>query len=460
MTRESTRYDHQHKSSREIERDVQETRTQMDRTLEEIGGRLHPKHLFDEAVKYFRSSNGGTADYRQKARRVGREAAHQVKQHPIPALLCGAGLAWLLFEDRDESRTSHVDRRKAGKSARPQPLYAAWDEQYDWPTSGQDESTWKERAQQAIEDIRTTIADQSVNAKEKLRKSAGKLVDVSGRKREEIHAHWADLAAHSGSYIDARTGEPYDESYGEEWQPLAAAHFASSHDWSDEEEATWSEQANSTLERVKHAFSDTGQSAKHQLRKAAHALSELVSQSRGASKQYGRRASHGAKQAMRSGRQGAERMRQGFERGYAQARHSLEDAVEQSPLAVGAAILGLGLIVGLTLPATRRENRLMGEASDDVKREVMRKGSEVIERGERATHAAIDAAAEEMQEQGLTPENAGKAVQRVAARTAETVRQEMPDAETVKGKATAVAERAAEAAREEASQEHRPNRPR
>jgi gas vesicle protein/ElaB/YqjD/DUF883 family membrane-anchored ribosome-binding protein len=55
-----------------------------------------------------------------------------------------------------------------------------------------------------------------------------------------------------------------------------------------------------------------------------------------------------------------------------------QDALHNSPLAVGAAVMAIGLAAGLAAPATRRESELMGPLRDDVVH--------------RARHAAEDAA--------------------------------------------------------------------
>src|SRR5690606_8985 len=77
----------------------------------------------------------------ETASRVGRSLIEGVRENPVPAALMGAGLAWLLFEDKAE-RAYRRRRLAANAEAR------------------------------------------------------------------------RSLRSHSGSYVDARTGKPYDESYG------------------------------------------------------------------------------------------------------------------------------------------------------------------------------------------------------------------------------------------------------
>jgi hypothetical protein len=58
---------------------------------------------------------------------------------------------------------------------------------------------------------------------------------------------------------------------------------------------------------------------------------------------------------------GTEAQRQAY-----RARTQLECLLDDAPLAVGAAALGLGAVIGLALPATSRERELMGEARETL----------------------------------------------------------------------------------------------
>jgi len=482
MTQSTTEYT----SSRKLEQDIDHTRARMDQTLDQIGDRLHPKHLLDEILGFFRSSGETSGEYGQTIRKVGHEVVHKVKQHPLPALLCGAGLAWLLLEGDGEQEPPQRDWHRPRKRYEDlpevsdafmaeeldesyedwsgDPLYAAWEDEYEWSAADEDEASWSERARKAVGQMRATLSTEGLPIKEKMRTLAGTLVGVSGRTREEIHSRWADLPEHSGSVVDARTGEPYDESYGREWRGLGAAHYASSQDWPEQDEASWSDKAKAALERISHALNEAGSSAKDQLRKASESIEQFVSGTRrttgGWSEKAGRKVRQMASGTRRGAQHGAEQVRHGVQEGYAYTRDRLDHALDESPLAVGAAVLGLGLIAGLALPPTRSEDRWMGEAADHAKRQVRRQGRQALQRGQRAAGAAVEAAADEMQQQGFTPQRAGEAVQRTAARAVEAVKEEMPDIQEVKGKATAVAERSAEAARREMQSEERPRQPR
>lgn len=108
------------KSTSELERDAERTRAELSSTLDEIRGRVEPGRLVDRAFSYARS-NGG-ADF-------ARNAAAQARDNPLPVLLIGAGIAWLMSGRRPGSgssfgslhggggRTAHDMRDKASGMA-------------------------------------------------------------------------------------------------------------------------------------------------------------------------------------------------------------------------------------------------------------------------------------------------------------------------------------------------------
>ncbi|MFL1461679.1 DUF3618 domain-containing protein [Roseococcus sp. DSY-14] len=80
------------KSPAEIEREVEQTRSNVSSTLDELRAKLKPSQMVDEvvgeAVEWVKGS-GGT----EFARNLGVA----IRDNPLPVALIGAGLAWLLF---------------------------------------------------------------------------------------------------------------------------------------------------------------------------------------------------------------------------------------------------------------------------------------------------------------------------------------------------------------------------
>jgi len=108
----------EHASSDEIRDEIRGTRREMNDTLDELGDRLHPRHLLDDVIDLFRGSDVGSQSREQIVRasqKVGRGIAEQVKVHPIPALLAGIALARWVYE----SATEHESESESTFSAEP-----------------------------------------------------------------------------------------------------------------------------------------------------------------------------------------------------------------------------------------------------------------------------------------------------------------------------------------------------
>jgi hypothetical protein len=82
------------RSPEEIERDVEATRDDLDRTVEALKEKMTPKNIASEMMGTVRNSRAG-----QRAVRLG----HQAQDNAVPLALIGAGLAWMFFNNRRES---------------------------------------------------------------------------------------------------------------------------------------------------------------------------------------------------------------------------------------------------------------------------------------------------------------------------------------------------------------------
>lgn len=75
-------------SSKDAQQDVQEARQRVDRTLSEIEEHFAPGQLFERAVDYMREHSEGIGQF-------GRNMGRTLRDHPVPVVLVGAGLAAL-----------------------------------------------------------------------------------------------------------------------------------------------------------------------------------------------------------------------------------------------------------------------------------------------------------------------------------------------------------------------------
>jgi hypothetical protein len=98
----STRYstDPGSKSPQEVQREVQQSRAELEDTLEAIQERLSPGQMFEQVVDYMRSSNG--SDFL-------RNLGTMVRDNPVPVALVGTGLVWLMLSSSRSARREDED---------------------------------------------------------------------------------------------------------------------------------------------------------------------------------------------------------------------------------------------------------------------------------------------------------------------------------------------------------------
>jgi hypothetical protein len=90
------------RSTTELEREGEEIRADLDRTLDEIERKLSPGELLDRSVEFLRDHG---ADFLA-------EAGETVRRNPVPVMLTAAGLVWLttsIVKSRSTSGRSETD---------------------------------------------------------------------------------------------------------------------------------------------------------------------------------------------------------------------------------------------------------------------------------------------------------------------------------------------------------------
>ena len=83
----------------EIRADIEETRREMGGTLNQLGDRLEPRHLVEQAKENVRDATIGRVE--ETAKGMSDMVMDTIKNNPIPAALAGAGLA-LLWANRSK----------------------------------------------------------------------------------------------------------------------------------------------------------------------------------------------------------------------------------------------------------------------------------------------------------------------------------------------------------------------
>jgi ElaB/YqjD/DUF883 family membrane-anchored ribosome-binding protein len=200
-----------------IRSDIDVTRRRMDDTMDALGDRLQPRHLLDEILGFLRGGSGD-GDSRLKAVRdkvtsSADTAIHAVtdtiKQNPMPALLIGAGVAWMIYESRRDKSSDYNEeyyarrRREEGNRYDPDTHY---DRPLEYPASMGSERQWDEQARSSLAEGEEKLGDKVSAAADQVKE---KLANVGEATREKVGA----LRERAGEKLQAvkeRAGEMTD----------------------------------------------------------------------------------------------------------------------------------------------------------------------------------------------------------------------------------------------------------
>jgi hypothetical protein len=138
------------KSSHEVQREVQQSRADVEETLEAIQERLSPGQVFEQVVDYMRSSNG--SDFL-------RNLGSVVRDNPVPIALVGTGLVWLMlsssrsgrkeYDDEDDQLQSYGESRYGAELSEEAGQSAAWGE-----SARETAREWSESARSSARSVR------------------------------------------------------------------------------------------------------------------------------------------------------------------------------------------------------------------------------------------------------------------------------------------------------------------
>jgi ElaB/YqjD/DUF883 family membrane-anchored ribosome-binding protein len=328
------------RSSAEIEADIRHTRGRMDATLEELGERLTARSLLNSALDWWEAPPQGAPRGSLAAKRAAGTVGRTLKDHPLPTILIGAGIALLIREasapEYDEAEEASITRYRT----RPQRGGPLWSETETGMAAEGPliEGDFEDEGPGMGERAKDTIA----GAKEKLSGAKKRASGATERAKDRMHGA-AD-----------RLGE-----------------------WGHERSRLLGRSTRRTLSRGKSAS-----------RRAAREIEE----------------------------------------GYHAGVDKIDEAMDEYPLAVGIGFAALGMLAGLLLPRTRREDEMLGERSDEFIDAAKEKGEDLLERGKAVGGRVAEAAMEEAREQGLTAEAAKEQLAGLAGKVSDVAQRAKEEA--------------------------------
>jgi ElaB/YqjD/DUF883 family membrane-anchored ribosome-binding protein len=94
------------KSPEQIEREIELTRNRVSRDIDELGNKLSPQNLKEEAKSAIKgAAQGAVSNVGEQARRTGSRLVEVIRENPLPVIAVGAGVTWLLTQ-RSRSEVS------------------------------------------------------------------------------------------------------------------------------------------------------------------------------------------------------------------------------------------------------------------------------------------------------------------------------------------------------------------
>jgi hypothetical protein len=379
--------------TRHIERDLEDTRSRLDATIDALQQKLSPGQMVDQAVTYFKE--GGGVEFTNNLGRT-------VRDNPLPVLLIGAGVAWLAVSnatgrgggargnyrrDRDRSwdRYGSAEPVGYGDEDRGYPGYATPPD-YGAPRYGT----------AGAYGSGTTAAE----PREPLPYEAAAYDDLATKANE------------AGSRL-TREQDESDEAYHERVYTAKGSVLGVTRQEGEE--------SHGFRERVEAALS----AAAERFRRAAHQAGSMASgagsRASGMAGDLAGRGQAGLRGLYGYGQSAAYGVRDGA--GYAawRARDAgarTTDYLTERPLLLGALGVTLGAVVGMLLPSTRYERQMFGNVREGLKDTAREAVGELGQRAARVAETVLDTAHDSARREGLTdvsgPGLASAARERVA----------------------------------------------
>ena len=436
------------KSSAELQHDIRQTRSSLDDKLDSLGERLRPKNLVSDVFDTFKEQGSGAAAS------IGQTLLNNVKRHPLPSAMVGAGLVWLLLADDKTEGPARQAVSRFGRSGSYNPSFASdahrlRDQERGFPL------TDEERAGRYMSD-------------EDLLIEVEPLSDDELKSIDEIYPEYRDyqtLEIESRNYKEDDTSEQATahRSKLKAARDKARGAAGTALEKSKDVGGSAASGAKKAATRLGHYASSAASGAGHGLSAAASGLSSAASATGSGLSSAASATGHGISEA-------SQYVGETAKWGYRETADAVAHASEEAPLATGLAAMAVGALVGFLIPRTRTEDEYFGDMADDVKsaakhvvtdatsragdvasetasaamqrgRELGLEPGEIAEKSKRIAEAARKAAEQAARDEGLAPSQLADKAKDVGSTAAETAKEEA----TAEAKDSEAAKKAEEA---------------
>jgi hypothetical protein len=331
-------YESEHKTSAELQREIEMQRSRVESTIDQIQEKLSPGQLVDELLAY---TKGGGGEFVASLQR-------NVTANPLPVALLGVSLAWLMAKPAGAaSSSSTADTIRTDRH---------WDDSINSRRGYTGNATPYD-----VEDDDYPVTVITGESLQRL----GHTQDEHGRTVSEFAD---DAGKKFKAFSDAsgnRAGHFVDEA-GNRFKGFTNATGDRIHQFQDE--------AGNMLDEATGWASHTWRRAREKLHDAQDAINAQASSARG-----------------RAGQAGTSVMGQ-----MEHLNQTIMTQFRDQPLVGGALAFALGAALGSALPHTEQEDALMGEAADAVKGKVGEAAADAYETGKEKAEDLYASASEKV----------------------------------------------------------------
>lgn len=312
-------YDSDNKSSAELQREIEEQRSRVENTIDQLQDKLSPGQLVDELLAY---TKGGGGEFVASLQR-------NVTANPLPVALLGVSLAWLMAKPAGAAGSEPNSTIRSDRH---------WDDSINQRRGYGTSPDFED------EDHPVTII-------------SGAGLQRLGSSTDEHGDTYSEFSDDAGKKFRARS-----DAGGKR-----AGHFI------DETGATFRGFTNQAGQRIEHFRDEAGNLLDEASGWASHTWQKAREKMHDARDAMQSGATSGQARAAEAGD-----MLQGKMESLNQ---TILNQFRDQPLVGGALAFALGAALGSTLPHTAQEDALLGEASDALKGKVGETASELYDQG-------------------------------------------------------------------------------
>jgi ElaB/YqjD/DUF883 family membrane-anchored ribosome-binding protein len=194
--------DKESRSSNEIESDIRQTRGRMDATLDELSDRLSARSLLNSALDWWESRGVGSRPV-EETNETYQTVARYVKENPIPSLLVGAGVTWMII---DATTSNDYEARSAVGTATYEGTRSGPTTRYYQTERDESGPGIAESAKEKLEHAKDAVTEVSGAAREKLSSLGGAATvaaEDAGRRARQVYQEGQSAARKLGHSIES-----------------------------------------------------------------------------------------------------------------------------------------------------------------------------------------------------------------------------------------------------------------